>query len=102
MGTYEHKGDEELALMANKSYIGHNDNMAGDEHAVDKGSEEKTMVDPITGLITPFKGGKTLKRPTIDITNMEIDTTSKKPRVSALGKEVVDLDDDDDDEHSIN
>ena len=32
---------------------------------------------------------------------MEIDTASKKPMVFAQGKEVVDLDDDDD-EHSIN
>jgi len=59
------------------------------------------MVDPVVGLITPFKGERTLKRPAIDITNMEIDTASKKPRVSSQGKEVVDLDDDDD-EHSIN
>jgi hypothetical protein len=65
-------------------------------HEVDKESKEQTMVDPIIGLITPFKGEKTLKRLAIDITNMEIDTTSKKPRVSAQGKEVVEVDDDDD------
>ena len=68
---------------------------------MEKESEERTVVDLVTRLITPFKGERTLKRPAIDITNIEIDTTSKKPMVSAQGKEVVDLDDDDD-EHSIN
>ena len=87
--------------MANKSYIEHTVDMIGDEQEVDKGSEEQTMVDPVTWLITPFKGERTLKRPATDITNVEIDTTNKKPRVSAQGKEVLDLDDDDD-EHSIN
>ena len=101
LGTYEHKEDEILALMVNKSYIEHGVGMTGDEQEVEKGSEEKTMVDPVTGLITPFEGEKTLKRPATDIINMEIDTTSKKPMVSAQGKEMVDLDDDDD-EHSIN
>ena len=87
--------------MANRSYIEHDVNMTGDEQEVDKGSKEQTIVDPVTRVITPFKGERTLKRPTTDITNMEIDTSSKKPRVYAQGKEVVDLDDDDD-EHSIN
>ena len=40
------------------------------------------MVDPITGTITPFKGESSLKRPATEVTNMEIDTTTKKPRVS--------------------
>ena len=31
MGTYEHKEDEALTLMANKSYIEHGANMRGDE-----------------------------------------------------------------------
>ena len=101
MGTYEHKEDEALALMANKSYIEHGADMTVDEQEVDKGSEEKTMIEPVTGLSTPFKGEKTLKNPATDITNMEIDTISKKPRVSSQGKELVELDDDDD-EHSIN
>ena len=101
LGTYEHKEDEVLALMANESYIEHDIDITGDEREVDKGSEEQIMVDLVTRLITPFKGERTLKRPATDITNMEIDTASKKPRVSAQGKEVVGLDDDDD-EHSIN
>ena len=40
------------------------------------------MVDPVTGIITPFKGERTLKRHTTEVTNMEIDTATKKPRVS--------------------
>lgn len=52
------------------------------------------MVDPIKGKITPFKGERSLKRPATDVTNMEIDTTTKKPRVSTQGKEIVTLQDD--------
>ena len=44
------------------------------------------MVDPITGILTPFKGERSLKRPIIEVINMEIDTTAKKPRVSSQGK----------------
>ena len=40
------------------------------------------MVDPIIGTITHFKGERTLKRPATKVTNMEIDTAAKKPRVS--------------------
>ena len=58
------------------------------------------MVDPIIGVITPFKGERTLKRPATEITNMDIDTTTKKPKISIQGKEIVDLDNDD--EESIN
>ena len=53
------------------------------------------MVDLVTGTITPFKGERTLKRPTTEVTNMEIDTVAKKPRVPTQGKEIVTLDDDD-------
>ena len=52
------------------------------------------MVDPITGIITPFKGERSLKRPATKVTNMEINTTTKKPRVSIEGKEIVTLEDD--------
>ena len=68
--------------MANKRYIEHDVDMTRDEQEVDKGPEEQTMVDPVIGLITPFKGEKTLKSPATDITDMEIDTSSKKSRVS--------------------
>ena len=37
LGTYEHKKDEVLALMANKSYIEHDVDMTRDEEEVDKG-----------------------------------------------------------------
>jgi hypothetical protein len=58
------------------------------------------MVDPITCTITPFKGERTLNRHAKKVTNMEIDTTTKKPRVSTQGKEIVTLEDDG--EESIN
>ena len=55
--------------------------MASNEQEEDKGSEEQAMVDPVTGIITPFKGERTLKRPATKLTNMEIDTVVKKPRL---------------------
>ena len=47
--------------MANKIYIERDVNITGDEQEIDKGLEEQTMVDPVIGVITPFKGERTLK-----------------------------------------
>ena len=58
------------------------------------------MVDPITSTITPFNGEINLKRPATEVTKMEIDIATKKPKVSTQGKEIVTMDDDD--EASIN
>ena len=58
------------------------------------------MIDPITGIPTPFKDEKSLKRLITEVTNMEVDTTAKKPRLSSQGKEIVTLEDDE--EESIN
>ena len=82
LGTYEHIEDEELALKSNHSYIEQDVDMSDNEQEEDKGSKAQVMVDPITGTITAFKGERSLERPATEVTNMEIDTTSKKPRVS--------------------
>lgn len=74
--------------------------MSSNEQEEDKGSEAQVMVDPITGTITPFKGERSLKIPATEVTNMEIDTTTKKPKVSTQGKEIVTLEDEE--EESIN
>ena len=58
------------------------------------------MIGPITGKPTPFKDERTLKRPITEVTNIEVDTTAKNPRVSSQGKEIVTLEDDE--EESIN
>ena len=49
---------------------------------------------------TPLKGEKYLKRHFVDTSNMEIDVTTKKSRVSIKSEEIVDLEDND--EQSIN
>ena len=100
LGTYEHVENEVLALIANCNYIEKDVNMSNNDQEEDKGLEEQAMVDLAIGTITPFKGERTLKRPATEVTNMEIDTTAKKPRVSSQGKEIVTMDDDD--EESIN
>ena len=74
--------------------------MSNNEQEEDKGSEAQVMVDPITCTITPFKGKRSLKRHATEVTNMEIDTTTNKPRVSTQGNEIVTLEDDE--EESIN
>ena len=66
----------------------------------DKGSEAQTMIDTITGIPTRFKDEKSLKRPVTEVTNMEVDATAKNPRVSNQGREIVTLEDDE--EESIN
>ena len=58
------------------------------------------MIDPIIGIPTPFKHKRSLKRPIIEMTDMEVDVTTKNPRVSNQDKEIVTLDDDE--EESIN
>ena len=58
------------------------------------------MIDPITRIPTPFKDERSLKRPITEVTNMEVDTTAKKPNVSIQGKEIVALEGDE--EESIN
>ena len=100
LGTYEHVEDEVLALIANHSYIEHDVDMSNNDQEEDKGSEAQAMVDPIIGTLTPFKGERSLKRPANEVTNMEIDSATKKPRVSIQGKEIVTLEDDE--EESIN
>ena len=40
------------------------------------------MIDPITGIPTPFKVEGSLKRPITKVTNMEVDVTTIKPSVS--------------------
>ena len=74
--------------------------MSNNEQEEDKGLEAHVMVDPITGIITPFKGERYLKRPVTEVTNMEIDIVAMKPRISSQGKEIVTLEDDE--EESIN
>ena len=93
LGTYEHIEDEELALKANHSYIEQDDDMSSNEQYKDKELEAHVMVDPITGINTPFKGERSLKRPVTEVTDMEIDNVAKKPRVSSQGKEIVTLED---------
>ena len=74
--------------------------MSNNGQGEDKGSEEQIMVDPITRILTPFKVEISLKRPIVEVTNMEIDTIAKKPRVFSQGKEIVTLEDDE--KESIN
>lgn len=74
--------------------------MSSNGQEEEKGSEAQIMVDPITRILTPFKAEISLKRPITKVTHMEIDTTTKNLRVSSQGKEIVTLEDEE--EESIN
>ena len=58
------------------------------------------MIDQIIGIPTPFKDEISLKRPITEMTDMEVDVTTKNPRISNQDKEIVTLDKDEED--SIN
>ena len=66
----------------------------------DKESEAQTMIDPIIVIPNPFKHERSLKRPITEMTNMEVDVTAKNPRIFNQSREIVTLEDDE--EESIN
>jgi len=84
LGTCENI--EDVEAKANHSYTGRDAEMSSSGKKEDKGSKERTMIDTITGTLTPFKGERSLKRPITEITNIEVDTTVKKERVFTQGK----------------
>lgn len=71
-----------MAAKANHSYTEQDAEVSNSGQEEDKGSEAQTMIDPITGIHTPFKDERSLKRSIIEVTNMKVDTTAKNPRVS--------------------
>ena len=66
----------------------------------DRINPDKTVEGQNIEVPTPLKGDKSLKRHSTNTTDMEIDITTKKPKVFVLSKEIVDLEEDD--EQSIN
>ena len=89
-----------MAALANSDFLeqmGDNDN---NDSSSERVNPDKAVVGQGIEVSTPLKGEKSLKRHSTDIVDMDIDITTKKPRVSTQGKEVVDLEEDD--EESIN
>ena len=100
IGTYKHQEDEELVAESNHNYTEQDVEVSSSGQEEYNGSEAQTMIDPIIGIPMPYKDEISLKRPIIKVTNMEVDVTAKKPRVSNQRKEIVTLEDDE--EESIN
>ena len=100
LGTYEHQEDEELEAKANHNYIEQFAEKTNSEQRKDKELEIETLIGPTTGIPTSFKDERSLKRSVTKMTDMEVDVTTKRPRVSNQDKETVTLDDDE--EESIN
>ena len=61
--TYEHQDDEELEAKANHDYTEQVAEKANSEQRKYKESEIQTLIDPTTGITTPFKDERSLKRP---------------------------------------
>ena len=100
ISAYEHQEDEELAAKANNNYIEQDVEMSSSGQEEDKQSKAQTMIDWITGIPTYFKDKISLKRHVTEVLSMEVDVTTKKPRVSNQGSEIVTFEDDQ--EESIN
>lgn len=72
-----------MVALANSDFleqIGYNDS---NDSSSDRVNQDKVVVEKGTKVPTPLKGEKYLKRHSIDIVDMDIDITTKKPRVSA-------------------
>lgn len=100
LSGYKVEQDEVLATLANidlSEQMGDDD---GNSSSSDMINPDKVVEGQGTKVPTPLKGDKSLKRHSTYTTDMEIDITTKKPRVFIQSKEIVDLEEDD--EQSIN
>ena len=61
----------------------------------DRINQNKATEGQNTEVPTPLKGKKSLKRQFANTADMQIDVTTKKPRVFVQSKEIVDLEQDD-------
>ena len=88
---YEAEQDEVLATLANTDLL---EQMGDDDRHSSSGdiiNLDKVVEGQNTKVPTPLKGEKSLKGHSINIADMEIDITTKKPRVFVQNKEIVDL-----------
>ena len=100
LSGYEVEQDEVLVALANTDFseqMGDDDSNSSNS---DRVNLDKVVEGQGTKVPTPLKGEKSLRRHSTDTTDMDIDITTKKPRVSAHSKEIVDQEEDD--EESIN
>ena len=97
---YDVDQDEVLVALANTDLleqleVGDRNNSNSERNNTDEAVKNNHVEVP-----TPLKGEKSLKRPSTDTDDMDVDLVTKKPRMSMKDKEIVDIDDDD--ERSIN
>ena len=90
LAGYEAEQDEVLATLANTDLL---EKMGDDD--IHSSSSDRINLDIVAEVPTPLKGEKSLKGHSIDTVDMEIDITTKKPRVFVQSKEIVDLEEDD-------
>lgn len=96
---YEAKHDEVLVALANTDLFEQIEVGDGSSNSNERNSQERTTGKQ-TEVPTPLKVEKSLKCHSADTMDMDEDVATKRPRISAQSKEVVDIEDDD--ERSIN
>ena len=89
-----------LAALDNTDLLEQMEDDGKHSNSSDRINPEKVAEGQNKEVPTPLKGEKSLKRHSTDTTDMDIDVTTKKPRVSIQSKEIVDREQDD--EQSIN
>ena len=94
---YDVEHDEVLVALANidlleQVELANGSNKNGDQ------SNQNQIANKQTEIPTPLKAEKSVKRQSAD--TMEVDASTKRPRLSESSKEIVDIEDDDD--RSIN
>ena len=96
---YDAEHDEVLAILANTDLLEHVELRNGSSNNGDQSNQNQEAIKQ-TKIPTPLKAEKYLKRPSADTMELHENTSTKRPRLSELGKEIVDIEDDDD--RSIN
>ena len=96
---YDVEHDEVLAALANTDLLEHVELGNGSSSNGDQSNQNQEAIKQ-TKIPTLLKEEKSLKRPSADTMEVDENTSTKRPRLSELGKEIVDIEDDDD--RSIN
>jgi hypothetical protein len=96
---YNVEQDEVLAALANTDLLEQIECGNGRSNNHNQSTQDQQPIKQAQ-IPTPFKAEKSLKRPSTDTMEVEENTSVKKPRLTEVGEEVVEIEDDDD--RSIN
>ena len=82
LSGYEVEQDEVLVALVNSDFLEQMGDNDSNDNSSDRVNLDKVVVRQGTKVPTPLKGEKSLKTHCTDTSDMQIDITTKKPRVS--------------------